>query len=159
MHASIRKDPSMRALFALVPLAIIAAPAAAAEPAIDYDFQIPAELTDPAMAETLARMLANITKVMMDMPIGEVQAVAAGREPTAADKGRTLRDLAGRDANFERRVEQQIHAAMPRMQATMKAMAKSLPTMSKAMEKATEGMEDKLDRATANLPQPGYPKR
>jgi hypothetical protein len=48
---------------------------------------------------------------------------------------------------------------MPRMQATMKAMAKSLPTMSKAMEKATEGMEDKLDRATANLPQPGYPKR
>jgi hypothetical protein len=30
--------------------------------------------------------------------------------------------------------------------------------MIKALEKATEGMEDSLDRATANIPQPGYPK-
>ena len=47
----------MRALFALVPLALIAAPAAAAEPAPDNDFQIPSELTDPAMAQTLGKML------------------------------------------------------------------------------------------------------
>ena len=149
----------MRALMVLLPLVLAAAPSAAAEPQRDGDFQIPSELTDPAMAEALGKMLANITKVMMDMPIGEMQAAAEGREPTAADKTRTVRDLAGRDPNFERKVEEQVRLAMPRMQATMKAMAKSLPAMAKAMEKATEGMEDRLDRATANLPTPGYPKQ
>jgi len=149
----------MRALFALAPLAIIAAPAAAAEPVNDSDFQIPAELTDPAMAQTLGKMLAGLTKAMMDMPVGEVQAAVEGREPTAADKARTVRELAGRDPNFERKVEQQVAQSVPRMQAGMKAMAKSLPAMAKALEKAADEMEDSLDRATANLPQPGYPKR
>jgi hypothetical protein len=158
MRRSIRKDSSMRALFALVPLAIIAAPAAAA-PAKDNDFAIPAELTDPAMAQTLGKMFGVLTKVMMDMPIGEVQAAVEGREPTAADKARTVRDLAGRDPNFERKVEAQVAQSLPRMQAGLKAMSKSLPAMAKALEKAADEMEGSLDRATANLPQPGYPKR
>lgn len=149
----------MRALFALIPLAIIAAPAAAAQPASDNDFQIPAELTDPAMAETLGKMFAALTRAVMDMPVGDVQAAVEGREPTAADKARTVRDLTGRDANFERKVEQQVAQSVPRMQASMKAMAKSLPAMAKALEKAADEMENSLDRATANLPQPGYPKR
>jgi hypothetical protein len=161
MRQSIRKDWSMRTHFAFAALALVAAPAAAAaaEPATDRDFTIPAELTDPAMAETLGKMLGALTKVMMDMPVGEMQAAAEGREPTAADKARTVRDLAGRDPNFERNMEQQIAATMPRMQATMKAMAKSLPVMAKGMEKVVGQMEDSLDRATANSPQPGYPKR
>ena len=149
----------MRALVALIPVALAAAPAAAADPQRESDFEIPAQLTDPAMAQTLTRMLGALTRVMMDMPVGEMQAAAQGREPTAADKARTVRDLAGRDPNFERRMEQQIAATMPRMQATMKAMAKSLPAMAKGMEKVVEQMEGSIDRATANLPQPGYPKR
>lgn len=149
----------MRALFVLVPLALIAAPAAAAEPTRDGDFEIPAELTDPAMAETLGKMFGALTKAMMDMPVGEVEAAVKGREPTAADKARTVRDLAGRDANFERQVEAQVAQSVPRMQRTMKAMAASLPAMARALEKAAEQMEGSIDRATANLPQPGYPKR
>jgi hypothetical protein len=31
--------------------------------------------------------------------------------------------------------------------------------MMRALEKAADEMEGSIDRATANLPQPGYPKR
>jgi len=149
----------MRALVAFAALALIGAPAAAAEPTQDSDFQIPAELTDPAMAEKLGKMFGILTRAMMDMPVGEMQAAVEGREPTAADKTRTVRDVTGRDPNFERTVEAQVAQSVPRMQAGLKAMSKSLPAMAKAMEKAAEEMEGSLDRATANLPQPGYPKR
>ena len=149
----------MRALMVIAPLALLAAPAAAAEPLADSDFEIPSALTDPAMAETLGKMLGSMTRVMMDMPVGEMQAAVEGREPTAADKNRTLRDMAGRDPNFERNVERQIAEAVPRMQGTMKAMAASLPAMAKALEQAAEQMEGTIDRATANMPTPGYPKR
>jgi hypothetical protein len=159
MPVVIRKEPAMRALVAFTALALTAAPAIAAEPARDGDFQIPAEMTDPAMGETLGKMFGALTKAVMDMPVGEMQAAVQGREPTPADKARTVRDVAGRDPNFERKVEAETAQAVPRMQAGLKAMAASLPGMMKALERAAEGMEDSLDRATANIPQPGYPKR
>ncbi len=149
----------MRALVAFAAFALISAPATAAEPSQDSDFAIPPELTDPAMAQTLGKMFGILTKAMMDMPVGEMQAAVEGREPTAADKARTLRDVTGRDPNFERKVEAQVAQSVPRMQASLKAMSKSLPAIAKAMEKAADEMEGSLDRATANLPQPGYPKR
>lgn len=148
----------MRALYALLPLAVMAAPALAA-PAADDEVRIPAELTDPAMAATLGKMLGGLTKAMMDMPVGELQAAVAGREPTKDDKARTLRDVAGGDANLDRKVERQIAEALPRMQAGLKAMSKSLPAIARAVEQAADQMEGSIDRATANLPQPGYPKR
>jgi len=149
----------MRALAILLPLAFLAAPAQAADPQPDSDFQIPPELTDPAMAETLGKMLGTLTRAMLDVPVGEVQAAVEGRQPTAADKARTMRDLAGRDPNLERKVEDQVARAVPRMQAGMKAMAASLPAMARALEQAAEQMEGTIDRATANMPTPGYPKR
>ncbi len=148
----------MRALIAFAAFAMIAAPAAAA-PGDEDPYQIPPELTDPAMAQTLGKMLASMTKAMMDMPVGGLQAAVEGREATAKEKGRTVRDMTGRDSDFEGKVETQVAQAVPRMQAGMKAMAASLPEMMKALEKAAEDMEGSLDRATANLPQPGYPKR
>ena len=154
-----RKETAIRAFAALMPLAMLAAPAAAAEPQSDSDFSIPAEMTDPAMAETLGKMLGSLTRVMMDMPVGELQAAVAGRQPTAADKQRTVRDLAGHDPDFERKVETGVAQAVPRMQASMKSMAASLPAMMRVLEKAADEMEGSIDRATANLPQPGYPKR
>ena len=147
----------MRAFYALLPLAVMASPALAAR--ADEEVRIPTELTDPAMAATLGKVLGSLTKAMMDMPIGEVQAAVAGREPTGADKARTLRDVAGGDANLDRKVERQVAEAVPRMQAGLKAMSKSLPAIARAVEEAAAGMEDNIDRATANLPQPGYPKR
>jgi hypothetical protein len=156
----------MRSLVALSSLAFLSAPALAQTPPAPQsraeradDIQIPSELTDPAMADTLGKMLGTLTKAMMDVPIGEMQAAMEGRAATAADKSRTIRDMAGRDPNFERKVEQQVAASVPRMQAGMKAMAASMPAMIGALEKAAEGMEREIDRATANLPQPGYPRR
>jgi hypothetical protein len=160
MAAVIRKEAAMRAFALLLPLAIVGTPALAAEPvAKDKGFEIPPELTDPAMAQTLAKMFGSLTKAVMDMPVGEMQAAVEGRTPTPADKARTVRDMAGRDANYERKVEGQVAQAVPRMQAGMKAMAASLPGMMKALEQAAEEMESSIDRAAANIPQPGYPKR
>ncbi len=147
----------MRALMVLAPLVMLAAPAAASEP--EKDFEIPAELTDPAMAETLGRMLGSVTRVMLDLPVGELQAAVEGREASTADKRRTIRDMAGRDPDIERKVERQVADAVPRMQAAMKAMAASVPAMARALEQAAEQMEGSIDRATANMPTPGYPKR
>jgi hypothetical protein len=148
----------MRLLIAFAAVAMIATPAAAA-PGDEDQYKIPPQLTDPAMAETLGKMLASMTRAMMDMPVGGMQAAIEGREPTADEKRRTVRDMAGRDPDFERKMETQIAQAVPRMQAGMKAMAASLPGMMKALAKAAEDMEAGIDRATANLPQPGYPKR
>jgi hypothetical protein len=96
---------------------------------------------------------------MLDLPVGELQAAVEGREPSAADKRRTIRDMAGRDPDLERKVERQVADAVPRMQAGMKAMAASVPAMARALEQAAEQMESSIDRATANMPTPGYPKR
>ena len=38
-------------------------------------------------------------------------------------------------------------------------MASSLPVLMKTVEQAAREMEGTLDRATANLPDPTYPKR
>ena len=147
----------MRPLIAFAGFALIASPAVAAPG--DEEYKIPSQLTDPAMAETLGKMLASMTKVMMDMPVGGLQAAMQGREATEAEKRRTVRDMTGRDPNFERNVEAQVAQAVPRMQSGLKAMAGSLPGMMKALEKAAEDMEASIDRGAANLPQPGYPKR
>jgi hypothetical protein len=156
----IRKVVAMRAFALLFPLALAAAPAVAADTApANRDFQIPPELTDPAMGDRLGKMIGVLTKSMMDVPIGEVQAAVEGRDPTAADRQRTIRDLAGGDPDLDRKVETQVARAMPKMQAGMKAMASSLPAMMKAIEQAAETMEGSLDRATANLPDPSYPRR
>jgi hypothetical protein len=155
----IRKEAAMRALVAFATLAILTAPAAGAAPENEPEYQIPSELTDPAMAANLGKMLGAAMRAMMDVPVGEMQAAVEGRAPTAADKRRTVRDLAGRDPNFDSKLEAQVVQAMPRMQAGMKAMTGSLPGMMKALEKAAEQMEGSIDRATANVPQPGYPKQ
>lgn len=151
----------MRSLLVLVPLALLSAPAMAAEPAspVADQFEFPAELTDPAMAETLAKILGSLTRAMMDMPVGEMQAAVEGRQPSAADKGRTVRDMTAGGADIERQVEAQVAQSVPRMQASLKALAESLPGMMKALGKAADDMEARIEGTAANLPQPGYPKQ
>lgn len=160
MEAVIRKVVAMRAFVLLLTLAVAATPALAAEaPAKGRELSIPPELTDPAMGQQLGKMMGVLTRAMMDMPIGEVQAAVEGREPTAADRKRKVRDLAAGDPNLDQKIETQVAQAMPRLQAGMKAMSASLPAMMQAIEQAAAQMEGTLDRATANLPDPTYPKR
>jgi hypothetical protein len=141
----------MRPLLIALPLAFVAAPAMAAP---EPDHRIPAELSDPAMADKLTQMLGPLTKALMDMPIGEVEAAAQGREPTPADKNKKVRDeIGGPDA--ERALEQHVAAAGPQMRAMQKALVAALP----ALMGALGNVEKELERATANLPDPTYPKR
>ncbi|MEP7316431.1 MAG: hypothetical protein ABI667_07025 [Sphingomicrobium sp.] len=143
----------MRHALAFLPLLIIAAPAVAAP---KHAPQLPPELTDPAMGEKLGRMAGALSKTLLDVKVGEVAAIAQGRQASPAEKNRTVRDMAmGSDPNAERRLQQQVAAAVPVLQNSMTAMARALPAIMGALEDVSE----ELERATANLPQPGYPRR
>ena len=140
----------MRALLLALPLVLLPVPVAAA-PA---DRQIPPELTDPAMADKLGRIMGSLTKALMEMPIGELEASVQGREPTAADKNKRVRDAIG-GPNAEKQVEAEVAASGRQMQAMTKALVASLP----AILASLGGVERELERAAANLPDPTYPKR
>lgn len=145
----------MRILFAL-PLLLAAAPAVAAPQQQREKIEIPPELTSPQTAEKLGKMAGVLSKALMDVKVGEIEAIASGREPTDADKRRTVRDMAVKgDPNFERDVERQVANAGPIIAESMKRITAMLPALMSAME----GISDDLDRATANLPDPTYPKR
>lgn len=146
----------MRYLSFLVPLALIAAPAAAAPPPEAEQIRIPPQLTDPAMAERLGDMVQVLSRAFLDLPIGEVRAAAEGRPATEAERRLTVRDV-GRldDPNFERNLERQVVQSKPMIRESINALAKSLPAMSRGLSEAAR----ELERATANMPQPNYPRR
>ena len=140
----------MRALLFALPLVLAATPAAAAP----KDAQLPPELTDPAMADKIGRAMGSLTRALMDLPVGEIEAAVEGRDPTPADHARKVRDHVG-GPNAEREVEARVAASGRTMQAATKALVASLPSLLSALDEA----EERLERATANLPDPTYPKR
>ncbi|HEU5481613.1 MAG TPA: hypothetical protein VFU80_00770 [Sphingomicrobium sp.] len=140
-------------LFAIALIVSSAAYAAQApQPAEPEEIRIPPELTDPRFVERIAGMTEALSKALLDLPVGELQAAAEGRPATSADRRRTVRDVSRLS---ERDVEQQIAQARPRVEAAMQAFARALPAMTKALSEAA----DEVERATANMPQPGYPRR
>ena len=146
----------MRRYLLAIPLALIAAPLAAQPAAQPEQIQIPRELTDPAMADKLANMLQALSKAFLNLPVGEVQAAVEGRQPTAAERRLTVRDMGRRDdPNFDRNFERQIAQSKPMIEQSMKAFSEALPAMTRALSEAARHME----RATANMPQPDYPRR
>ena len=143
----------MRLLLIALPLAMFAAPAAAQSRPTP---ELPRELTDPAMADKLGQMAGAVSRALLDLNVGEVQAAVEGRPVTDADRRRTVRDIAaGGDPNVERAIERQAANSGAAIQAGMKAMAAALP----AIMQSVQGAAAEIDRAAANLPQPGYPRR
>jgi hypothetical protein len=143
----------MRALLIALPALLAAAPLAAQTAPPRADRQIPPELSDPAIADQLTRALGPLSRALMDLPIGELEAAMEGRTPTEADRRKRVRDEIGPDG--ERELAAQVARAGPQMRAMQKALAASLPSIMKSLE----GVEKELERATANLPDPTYPKR
>ena len=141
----------MRALLIALPLLLTPMPAMAAPKNAP---PVPPEFSDPAMADHLGKMAGALTKALMDMPVGELEAAAQGRQPTAADRSRRVRDRLG-GPNAEREVEAKVAASGRQMQAMGQALAASLPSIMASLENA----EREIERATANLPDPTYPKR
>ena len=141
----------MRMLWIALPLMLAATPALAQQSPADR--QIPPELSDPAIADQLTRALVPLSRALMDLPIGELEAAMAGRTPTAADRRKKVRDEIGPEG--ERELAAHIAASGPQMRAMQKALVSSLP----ALMGALSGVEKELERAVANMPDPTYPKR
>lgn len=147
----------MRASLFILASALVASPALAQQPAPrEEQIEIPEELTDPQTIGRLTDMMQVLSKALLNLPVGELRAAAEGREASPEEKSVTVRDL-GRedDPQFERNLERQIADARPAMEAAMQALARALPAMMKGMAEA----KDELERATANMPRPDYPKQ
>lgn len=140
----------MRFHLIALPLLLCGAPALA-QPAPD-DMRLPPELSDPRLADRLTDAMVAMSKAFLDVPVGEVEAALEGREPTRADKRRTVRSETGMN---ERELQAKIEASRPAMQAGQRALMAALPAMMKGLKDA----QRELERAAANMPQPGYPKR
>ncbi len=142
----------MRKSLILFPMLLCATPALAAPPAP----QVPRELTDPATAERLANAMQAMSKAFLDLPIGEMKAALEGRQATASDKRLTVRDLGRReDPEFDRKFNQQMASARPVIEQSTRAVTESLPALMNGLQQ----MQNSLERAVANMPDPTYPKR
>ena len=138
----------MRSNLVLVPLLLCATPALAQS----ADRQVPAELTDPAMADKLANAMRAMSDAFLNLPVGELQAAMQGREATAADRSKTVRSETRIN---EQELRRQIADAKPMIQHSMKTLATTLPAMMKSMEE----VERAIARAAANMPDPTYPRQ
>jgi len=140
----------MRILLIALPLALTATPAVAQPPAPE----LPPVLTDPAMADRLGHTVGALTRSLMDLPVGEVEAAIEGRPATPADRAKRVRDSVG-DPDLDQRVAAEAAQSGRKMQAATRALAASLPSIMAALERA----EVELERAVANLPDPTYPRQ
>jgi hypothetical protein len=145
----------MRNALILAILSVAATPAFA-QPGQSAGSDIERTLADPATVDRLAKSMQALSDAFLNLPVGEVQAAIEGRAATPQEKRLTVRDVGRRDnRNFDRDFQQQIANAKPMIEQSMKALALSLP----GMIRSVEGMQQSLDRAIANMPDPTYPKR
>ena len=146
----------MTSAILILAAAAAAAPASAAPPPAPAPIAIPRELTDPAMPDKLGRMAGAMAHAVMNMPVGEMEAAIENRPVTPADRNRRVRDVAAAD---DRAVVDQVAsntaATGHAMQAATRALVASLPAIMSAVKNA----EAEIERATANLPDPSYPRR
>jgi hypothetical protein len=151
----------MRAGVILVPLFFWAAPClsqtlardAAPAPTV---VNLPAELSDPALAGKLTDSLRSIATTLLDMRVGNLHVAIEGRKPTAGERNMTVRELARRsDPDFDRHLKQHISEARPKIEMGIRAVNDALPEVTADLERAQKAIE----RALANMPDPNYPKR
>jgi hypothetical protein len=140
----------MRLGLVLLPLAICAAPALA-QPA-PPPVQLPPELADPATVDRMADAMQALSQAFLDLPVGDVQAALEGRQPTRAERHRTVGSETGLKA---RDVQQRIAAAKPQIEQSIHALNQALPEVTANLQQAQRALE----RAIANMPDPNYPRR
>jgi phage-related tail protein len=143
----------MRVAYLGLALAALVTPAVAdAAPAHEETARIQRELTDPIWADRLTDAMLAMSRALMNMPVGEVEAAVEGRQPTAADKRRTVQSETGLS---EQQLRGQIEDSRASMRAGMEAVAAALPAIMKGVSDARR----ELEKASANVPRPDYPKR
>jgi phage-related tail protein len=143
----------MRVAYLGLALAALVTPVVAgAAPAHEETARIQRELTDPIWADRLTDAMLAMSRALMNMPVGEVEAAVEGRQPTAADKRRTVQSETGLS---EQQLRGQIEDSRASMRAGMEAVAAALPAIMKGVSDARR----ELEKANANVPRPDYPKR
>lgn len=142
----------MRTWLIAVPLLLTSAPALA-QPA-PPPLQIPPQLMDPHFTDQLVEMGQSLSNVLLNLPVGQIQAAAEGRPATWADRHRTIRDLAREDdPNFDRHFQRSVAEAGPRLHAAHRALVTALPQVVGDLSRAAGD----IDRAMQNMPRPVYP--
>jgi hypothetical protein len=140
----------------LVPLLLSASPALAQAapppPAPVQAQEIQRVLNDPAMVDRMTNVMQALSKAFLDMPVGGIEAAVEGRQATPAERRRTVRDI---EPGVGRDVQAQMAQARPMVRQSMKALSDSLPSMMSGLKQVQESLE----RAMANMPDPTYPKR
>lgn len=111
-------------------------------------------LRDPRTAETMSRVTGALARAVMALPVGELEAAVEGRAPNEADRKRTVQDSLGGPAEAAR-IEREVAGSGAQMQAMGNALANALP----GMIAAAGAMQKEVEKATANLPDPTYPRR
>ncbi|WP_300973729.1 hypothetical protein [Sphingomonas sp. LHG3406-1] len=114
--------------------------------------ELPPEIVDGRMVDQLGSMVGALTRAFLDLPVGELEAAVQNRPVTREDRGRTVRSVTGTD---ERELAATVEQGKGAVKAGGQAVVRSLPVIRDALNRAG----DEIERATANVPQPGYPKR
>ncbi len=144
----------MRIQLILVPVLLSAAPALAqpAPPPAAQTQEMQRVLNDPAMVDRMTNVMQALSKAFLDMPVGGIEAAVEGRQATPAERRRTVRDI---EPGIDRDLRAQMAHAKPMVQQSMRALSDSLPSMMNGLKQVQESLE----RAAANMPDPNYPKR
>ena len=143
----------MRALF-LIPLVAAASPALAQVAPVPP--QLPPQMMDPALPAQLGRMAGALTHAFMNLPVGELEAAIQGRPATAADHRKTVGSETGRDNPYAAQdIQRDVASSAGAVQSSAQAMQRAMPAIQQALGQAVAAIE----RETANLPNPNYPRR
>ena len=148
----------MRLHLCVLPLALVATPVAAQQsasraeaPSAD-EMRLPPEMSDPRLADRLVDALQVMSKAFLSLPAGEVEAALDGRPATAAERRRTVASETGLTEGELRR---KLDESRPARKGAQQALMAAIPAMMKGLTEA----QKEFEKAAANMPQPGYPKR
>jgi hypothetical protein len=143
-------------MIAAVPL-LCAAPASAADPAIDDAVaQAQRVLDDPRNEQVVTSIMDTMTDALLNLPVGEIEAATQGRVASPEEKRLTVRDIARRDdPQFEAKLKSRLAQSGPALRQSMRSLSAALPALAKSFEDAGKAIE----RMHANMPDPTYPKR
>jgi hypothetical protein len=140
----------MRLYLIAAPLVLTASAAFAAPSPPEPPIEIPPQMTDSHFIDRLMDMSDALSKAFLNLKVGEIEAAAAGRQPTAADRDRTV----GQAVRLSpQELERQMAEARPRMEAASQALARELPKISRSLSEVART----LKRAADNMPQPYDP--
>ena len=140
----------MRLYLLAAPLLLASTATLAAPRQPEPQIEIPPEMTDPKFIHQLMNMTDALSKAFLDLRVGEIQAVAEGRQATAADRNRTIGQIA---RISPQELDRQMAEARPKVEAATQAFARELPKLSRSLSEVA----GTLQRAVDNMPQPYDP--